>query len=274
MKVSQQKDGSNVFDYDEIAATFRARFMTAFEAYLRLIGYPVVHSDYTVVTMPIYLPGEERCIFEEGQEENAERGLGQENKLTGYFELNSRNDEDGELARKTRYDEIEIYFTWDEGSKRYKRRQKAAGKLLTRVWTVHPRNSELYACRLLLMNRLGATSHDDLKKICVEGEEIVLKTFIEAAKYHGLLDSDSFWESVMEDAAIEISNTNRLIRHFAQLVFYYPPNEPKKMFDTFLDKMFPQPLNAQDPDFSKRIRKQSVLLKIEYYLRRLGSDCK
>lgn len=248
--------------------------MSALEAYLRLIGYPVVHSNYTVMTMPVYLPGQERCIFTEGQEENAERGLCQENKLTGYFELNSRNDEDGDLARNTKYEEIELYFTWDEGKKRYKRREKSAGNLLTRVWTVHPRNSELYACRLLLLNQLGATSHDDLKTTYIDGEKIIFKTFNEAAKYHGLLDSDSFWKNVMEDAAIEIKNNNRLIRHFAQLIFHHPPNAPNEMFDLFLNDMYPQPLDGKDPAFSRQIRKRIVLHKIEYYLRKLGYDCK
>lgn len=275
MKVAQSKNGTSVYDYDEIAAIFKVRYMSALEAYLRLIGYPVVHSSHTVLEMPVYLPGEERCIFEEGQEENAERGLGQENKLTGYFELCSRNDEDGELARKTRYDQIELYFTWQESAKRYKKREKSAGKLLTRVWTVHPRNSELYAERLLLLNRLGSTSFDDLKTITKDdGTKQVCGTFNEAAKLLGLLDSDTFWKSVMEDAANEIMNSNRLIRHFAQLVFYHPPNDPKGMFDLFLDKMFPQPKDAKDPDISKQIRKCRVLNKIEYYLRKLGSDCK
>lgn len=128
IKVAQAKDGSSVYDYDEIAATFKVRYMSALEAFLRLFGYPVVHSDHTVVSMPVYIPGEERCIFEEGKEENAERGLGQENKLTGFFELCSRKDEDGEFARTKRYDEIELHFTWNESTKRYKRRDKSPGK--------------------------------------------------------------------------------------------------------------------------------------------------
>ena len=245
--------------------------MSALEAYLRLLGYPVVHSDYTVVSMPVYLPGEERCVFEEGQEENAERGLGQENKLTGYFELNSRNDEDGEFARTLKYDEIELYFSWNYSTKRWKRRDKSAGKMLVRVWTVHPRNSELYAERLLLLNQRGATSFDDLKKI---GNEPPCTTFNEAAKKLGLLDSDVFWKEVMNDAVCEKMEFNQLIRHFAQLIFYHPPNDPKEMFDTYLNDMCPQPENAQNLETSRKIRKCIVLRKLEYFLRNFGSDCK
>lgn len=141
---------------------------------------------------------------------------------------------------------------------------------MIRVWTVHPRNSERYAARLLLLNRVGPTSFTDLKTI---GDEEPCTTFNEAAKRLGLLDSDEFWKEVMKDAVCEKMKFQNLIRHFAQLIFYHPPNDPKAMFDLFLNDMCPQPLNEQDPETSKIIRKRLVLHKIEYYLRKLGSDC-
>jgi len=43
--------------------------MTAMEAYLRLIGYPIVQMSHQVVEMPIHLEGEEHVIFEDENEE-------------------------------------------------------------------------------------------------------------------------------------------------------------------------------------------------------------
>ena len=111
VKVLQKSaDGEDVYDYDEIAATFRTRYMTAMEAYLKLIGYPIVSQSDPVVAMPICLPGDELIVFEEGHEGEAERLLGKTNKLSGYFNL-CEEDPD---ARKYRYDEIEKYYSWSD----------------------------------------------------------------------------------------------------------------------------------------------------------------
>ena len=122
------EDGEDVYDYDEIAATFRVRYMTAMEAYLRLVGYPIVSQSDPVVAMPLCLPGQEFLVFEEGHEGDEGRILGQTNKLRGFFDL-CEADED---ARKYRYDEIEKYYSWSDnkgglenpkGCKFWKKRQ-------------------------------------------------------------------------------------------------------------------------------------------------------
>ena len=40
-----------VFDYDEIAATFKVRYMTAMEAYLRLHSYRIVQMSHQIYTL-------------------------------------------------------------------------------------------------------------------------------------------------------------------------------------------------------------------------------
>ena len=110
--MQKSEDGEDVYDFDEIAATFRVRYLTAMEAYLRLIGYPIVSQSDPVVAMPLCLPGDEMIVFEEGHEGEAERLLGQTNKLSGFFHL-CEIDED---ARKYRYDEIEKYYTWSDNA--------------------------------------------------------------------------------------------------------------------------------------------------------------
>ena len=77
--------------------------MTAMEAYLRLVGYPIVSQSDPVVAMAQCPPGHKFLAFEEGHEGDESRILGQRNKLRGFFDL-CEADED---ACKYRYDEIE-----------------------------------------------------------------------------------------------------------------------------------------------------------------------
>ena len=77
VKVLRPSDkGKDVYDYDEIAETFRLRYMTAMEAYLRLVGYPIVSQSDPVVAMPQCPPGHQFLVFEEGHEGDESRILG------------------------------------------------------------------------------------------------------------------------------------------------------------------------------------------------------
>ena len=142
--------------------------------------------------------------------------------------------------------------------------------LLVRLYTVSPQNIELYALRLLLLNTPGPTRYEDLKTV---GKNPPCATFAKAAELRGLLDSDENWMKVMQDAVNEKMKGTSLIRHFAQLLYFQPPVDPELMLEEFLDKMLPQPLNAQDKEESKKKRKETVLRKLEYYLSKFGSCC-
>ena len=93
------------------------------EAYLRLIGYPIVQMSHQVVEMPIHLEGEEHVIFEDENERAALGQLKKNSKLTGFFELCGRGCEDGDLARTLLYDEVEKYFSWSKEDGTWNRRK-------------------------------------------------------------------------------------------------------------------------------------------------------
>ena len=152
-----------------------------------------------------------------------------------------------------------------------------------RLYTANPRNTELYALRLLLLHRIGPLGFTDLRSINCEKKDCkdpkhkdgkhICETFTEAAQLDGLLDSDDQWKEVMEDAIIEKMNKDLLIRHFAQLLYYHTPSQPRKMFDYFLDKIIPQPLDGKSIERSKKERTKQLLYKCEYYLRKMGGSC-
>ena len=138
-----------------------------------------------------------------------------------------------------------------------------------RLYTVSPRNTELYALRLLLLNTPGPKCYGDLKY--ANGVECA--SFAKAAEKRGLLDCDDNWMAVMKDAINANINESKRISHFAQLLFFQPPVDAEQMLEVFLDELLPQPPNAQDKEVSAKIRKQIVLRKLEYYLSKFGSSC-
>jgi hypothetical protein len=126
--------------------------------------------------------------------------------------------------------------------------------------------------RLLLLNRRGPESFEDLRTI----DGIVCKTFTEAAKKLGLLESDEIYVGAMRDACNQISNMRRLRRYFANLLNHCQPSDPQKLFDMFLDEMFPAP-SVNDPNaqpLSREFRISKVMCELEYYFRNMGTDSK
>jgi hypothetical protein len=217
VKVGEQKktkDGSNVYDYDEISAIFKVRYMTSFEAYLRFIGFPIVKLSHNFAYMTICTEDSKNLIFEDGNESMLHASLHNDNKQTGFFKLCRQEDEDGVLARTLRYNEVEKLFRWDrkehiwirrkewdKKAKKFVPRTTPVPDLLVRVYTVSPKDAERYACRMLLLHKKGPRSFDDLKT--VEAGHPPEATYVEAAKKLGLLTSDDHW--IKADFQINLS---------------------------------------------------------------------
>jgi hypothetical protein len=95
------------YDYDEMAALFKVRYMTSMEAYLRLHSYKIVGLSHKVVPMSVHTENGESIVIEEGHEQRGLSQLGKVSQLTGFFDLCSRD----KFAATKRYDEIP-YFYW------------------------------------------------------------------------------------------------------------------------------------------------------------------
>jgi hypothetical protein len=95
------------YDFDEMAALFKVRYMTSMEAYLRLHSYKIVGLSHKVESLSAHTPDGETIVIEEGHEQRGNAQIGKESKLTGFFDLCSRDN----FAATKRYDEIP-YFYW------------------------------------------------------------------------------------------------------------------------------------------------------------------
>lgn len=92
----------DVFDYDEIAATFKIRYMTSMEAYLRLCSYKIVRMSHQIFSLSIHDEMGQTIVVEEGHEEEGLNKIDADTRLTGFFKLCIKDPE----ARELTYDRV------------------------------------------------------------------------------------------------------------------------------------------------------------------------
>ncbi|VDO85696.1 unnamed protein product [Heligmosomoides polygyrus] len=180
---------TNVYVYaaDEIEQYLNARYVCPPEAAHRIFGYDLDDSSHSVVRLAVHLPGQP-VMFEQGQEVAAlAQAAARDSMLTSYFKLNERSGTISEGSTSTRetlavdprqlyYSEIPIHFTFKD--REWKLRQRAGKPAIGRMTSVSPVDTERYALRVLLLNRKGATSFDELKTL--DGHRY--EKFLDAAK--------------------------------------------------------------------------------------------
>jgi hypothetical protein len=173
---------------------------------------------------------------------------------------------------------IYIIFRWNKKLKLWLRRDPnkefdpdpEKAEMFVRIYTVSPKNRQLFAIRALLLHRVGPTSFDDLLKI--DGNPIPCTSFSEAAEKHGLLESDEIYINTMQDACAEKMNLRRLQHFFAMLLYHCHPTKSQELFTKFLDEMKPPRVNAGPRDYEQR--KIEVLKNLEYFFRCMGTSCR
>ena len=170
--------------------------MSAPEAFHRLSEYPLHKNSHTVVRLAVHLPNRQLVYFVEGDKHAAaERAAQQETSLTAWFRLCSESEE----ARQYLYGQIPQHYVLRKlhGVHTWTRRQRQGDSVVSRIYSVSPREGERFYLRLLLLHVRGATNFADLRT--VDGVECA--TFREACLHRHLLENDNTWESTLREAA-------------------------------------------------------------------------
>ena len=105
---SNNNNNEEIYDYDEIAATFKVRYMTAMEAYLRLHSYKIVQMSHQIYTLSVHDEGGQTLVLEEGHEEEGIQKLNRDTRLTAFFKL-CKNDPE---ARTLTYDKLPYKYRY------------------------------------------------------------------------------------------------------------------------------------------------------------------
>jgi hypothetical protein len=215
---------------DEIEAYLQGRMLSASEAVFRILGLRLHQEWPPVICLNIHLPNHERLIFDPtaSREELADIPEG-DTTLNAWFKLNRECVE----ARQYLYIDIPEHYCWNATIKRWEKRKYQKKIAVGRTYAVSPRNTELYALRLLLNVVRGALSW--LCLLNVDGW--IWSTFHEAALARGLLSSDVSHSSAFSEMIHSVTSPSNACRIFAQFLLNVQVAQPQEMFDMFVEHM-------------------------------------
>jgi hypothetical protein len=189
----QDRSVFSLNETNEVERYANARNVSASEAYWRIYGFELHHRSPAVMKLQCHLENEQIEVYEEGDAENVlERGP-RKTTLTEYFERNKIDPK----AREILYPDFPEHYTWNKTGKFWKERARGGTIGRIPVISLNAQQTELFYLRLLLHNKPGATSFEDLRRIDVDPEP----TFQEACNKMGLLESDDELDRVMEECS-------------------------------------------------------------------------
>ena len=178
-------------------------------------------QSHTIIRLSVHLPEQQPVYFQEGHEQAAlDRAALQSTHLTAWFKLNQQS----ETAHQHLYTQISTHFVFHQ-QREWKPRKRGGNKVITRMYSVRPKDAERYYLRMLLLHVPGATSFDDLRT--VDGRTV--PTFQEACKLRHLLDDDSEWDPAMTEAsAFQMPSQLRVL--FATICSHSEPHNPLQLW--------------------------------------------
>jgi len=223
--------------YDEISNFQDMRYVSTTEGLWRLLQFDIVVRHPTVVRLDVHLPGRHTVYY---QEQDAAQVLERDRagtKLTEWFLANQLYPG----GREIRYVDFPKYFTWNKPTKkwtpraRYRQRDatdsenrydfsRPAENVVSRIYTVSPREGERYFIRTLLFHQSGCKSFEELRT--VNGE--VCESFREACLRKGLLVDDDEWKRVIHDNFS--SSFVPLTEVFVTILLHCNPSDPRALW--------------------------------------------
>uniref|UniRef100_A0AC35GL84 C3H1-type domain-containing protein n=1 Tax=Panagrolaimus sp. PS1159 TaxID=55785 RepID=A0AC35GL84_9BILA len=283
-KVKINENGEEVVDYDEGERHLVARIMTGCEAYMRALNCWVIKQSHIVECLQVHLEGGNTKVFEPGYEAQAAEKE-DKSQLLAFFNL-CRKDK---KAQKFTYRDIPQHYRYTNGA--WVKRKYNPQKFFVRIKHVSPKNSELFALRMLLMKVKGPQSFEHLRTV----KGTIYPTFLQTAQALGLWESDELhmnaiteafnemrtlglWESdeLHMNAITEAFNEMRSIKqkrfYFAMVVAFNNPANPDEFLKKFLDDIFDRP--GQDRDKTRPERYQKGLRYLEFVFRTMGTSCR
>jgi len=178
---------------DEIKNYIDCRYIGAMEGAWRIFHFPLHDRHPAVQSLDVHLEHQQRVIFQDGQAEAVVAKGEPRTTLTEFFKTNATDD----TAKQYLYHEFPEHFTWNQNSKKWCQRIRGEGCTIGHMYTVHPRQGDIYYLRLMLLHVRGALSFSDLRT--VNGQ--LCETYKDACSKLNLLEDDAEWRECLSDAA-------------------------------------------------------------------------
>ncbi|XP_027072018.2 uncharacterized protein [Coffea arabica] len=211
---------------DEIHEFQSARWVSAAEAMWRIYRFPLNEMTPSVYTLQLHLPGEQVVSFHKNTDlsDLVDSSDFAKTMLTEFFAMNRRSKQARKL--KCLYREFPGHFVWHADKRNWTRRKRR--KVIGRVVTVRPNEGERYFLRLLLSHVRAPRSFNHLLR--VDGQ--LVSSFREAAFRMGLLQSDTYIEDTLDEAAtFHMPCSLRAL--FAMLLVFCTPSNPISLWEKY-----------------------------------------
>eukprot|EP00794_Sanderia_malayensis_P017148 gene17148-biopygen14755 len=213
--------------HNKVHQYINARYLGPHEAVHRMLKFSMHEKSHAIQRLQTHLPLQNSVYFQAGNERSLQN-INPNTSLTAWFTLNQQDP----AARDYLYHEIPEYYTYNQRTRAWHKRQKRTKPIIGRIYQAFPRQEENYALRLLLLNRRGATSFEDIRTVNNQLHD----TFKRAALAMGLLEDDAEHRRCMAEAAL-FNMPSQLRELFATLLMFQPPSDLRALFNEFVDVM-------------------------------------
>nr|XP_027082463.1 uncharacterized protein LOC113704790 [Coffea arabica] len=206
-------------DTDEIKEFQKGRYISPPEAFWRIYEFRLNEMTPSIYTLQIHLPNQQLVSFPKNSDllQLLAKVDFFKTMLIEFFKMNTTNATAENL--KCFYKDFPQHFVWSSKYKHWTERKRR--KVIGRLVSVNPREGERYYLRLLLNHIPGPISFEDLLTV----HDKKMNSFREAALALGLLQSDTYIEETLEEAAaFQMPSSLRLL--FATLLVYCSPTGP------------------------------------------------
>ncbi|KAL6140312.1 hypothetical protein ACLB2K_058612 [Fragaria x ananassa] len=247
-------------EFDEIRQFVDARWVCAPEALWKIFKFALNKVYPTVERLQIHLPNMQQVTFnaERTVEDILEDDRPKMSMLTEFFTLNQSDDD----AKAYLYREIPEHYRWEKNKKEWVKRIRN-WKVLGRIYSVSPSESEKFYLRVLLNHVRGPESFLDL--LTVNG--VLQPTFKQAAENRGLLENDNSIRMCLAEASA-IRMPLALRRLFVTILVYGVPAGVRALWDEFAHFMMEDYTSSND-DVANRNR---LLRDLNRILQQFGKN--
>ena len=208
-------------DFLNEVACFQARkYISCCYAYWRIQEFAMMKCHPAVYQLQIHLPNCQPVVYK-ANKKSAKETLDTKkySMLEEYFATNVLYEE----ARSITYEEFPLKFVWDSEKRVWNKRKRITENPNTigRMCAVHPSNGDVYYLRLLLKNRAGALSFEDLRTI----DGIKHSCYKSACVALGLCESDKQWVDSLREA-VQIAMPYSIRHLFCNILVHGEPADP------------------------------------------------
>ncbi|CAA7043467.1 unnamed protein product [Microthlaspi erraticum] len=213
---------------DEIENFFDARYISAFEAVWRILGFPTTYRSTPVEKLTFHLEDENTVLFRDG--DSVDSALARPDICRTMFLAWFDCYENYPEARELTYAQLPNKFVYDAKQKVWNKRKK--GFAIGRLAHIPPSAGAKYFLRVLINKKKGARSYNDIKTV----DGIVQPSYEEACYNFGLIDDDKEYIEGLKECGYWASGSY-VCKLFAMMLLSKSLSMPKTVWETCYDDL-------------------------------------